>query len=67
MNAPHFPRFRVVRWFGLVNAQATGSLKEMTGFAETCMADYDENGWTDEAYHDNADVSILKSLRESGD
>ena len=40
----------LVRWFGLVNAQATGQLGEMVSFAERCMADYDENGWLDEDY-----------------
>ncbi len=36
----------LVRQFGLVHAQATGSLDQMVGFAEQCMADYDETGWT---------------------
>jgi hypothetical protein len=39
-----------VRQFGLLHAQNTGSLKEMVGFAEQCMADYDETGWLDPDY-----------------
>jgi 4-hydroxyphenylacetate 3-monooxygenase len=45
--------------FGLQQAQASGSLKDMEALAEQCMADYDENGWKDPAYHDGADISIF--------
>ena len=40
----------LVRWFGFFNAQQTGTLNQMVGFAEQCMADYDENGWVDRDY-----------------
>ena len=40
----------LVRQFGLIHAQGTGSLKQMVGFAEQCMADYDEDGWVDGDY-----------------
>ncbi len=40
----------LVRWFGFFNAQQTGTLNQMVGFAEQCMADYDENGWVDKDY-----------------
>jgi len=52
----------LIRLFGLQQAQATGSLKEMEALAEGCMADYDENGWNDPAYYDNADISVLDRL-----
>jgi 4-hydroxyphenylacetate 3-monooxygenase len=29
------------------NARSSGALDRMIGLAEDCMADYDENGWTD--------------------
>ena len=32
----------------------------MEGFAEQCMADYDENGWLDPAYHGGGDISVHK-------
>jgi 4-hydroxyphenylacetate 3-monooxygenase len=52
----------VVRMFPLQLAQASGTLKEMEAFAERCMADYDENGWKDPAYHAGDDVSVLGKL-----
>ena len=30
----------------LLNAQATGAGRRLKGFAETCMAEYDLDGWT---------------------
>ena len=44
--------------FGLQQAQASGSLKEMEAFVDRCMADYDEDGWKDQDYVGNADVSV---------
>jgi len=52
----------VVRMFPLQLAQASGALKEMEALAERCMADYDENGWKDPAYHAGDDVSVLGEL-----
>jgi 4-hydroxyphenylacetate 3-monooxygenase len=49
----------LVRLFPLFTAQGSGDLKAMEAFAEQCMADYDEDGWKDEAYRDGSDVSIL--------
>jgi 4-hydroxyphenylacetate 3-monooxygenase len=43
-------------------AQASGALNEMVAFAEQCMADYDEDGWTDPAYRTGDDVSILGKM-----
>jgi len=45
-----------VRLFPLQQAQASGALKEMVGFAERCMADYDEDGWRHPAYRDGSDI-----------
>ncbi len=45
----------LVRVFGFQHAQGNGSLKEMVGFAEQCMADYDENGWRDPDYVSGGD------------
>src|SRR6201988_2904802 len=47
----------LVRLFPLFTAQGSGELKAMEAFAEQCMADYDEDGWKDEAYRDGGDVS----------
>ncbi len=52
----------LVRLFPLQVAQGNGSLKEMEALVERCMADYDENGWTDPAYRDGDDVSVLGKL-----
>jgi 4-hydroxyphenylacetate 3-monooxygenase len=52
----------LIRLFGLQQAQINGSLKEMEALVERCMADYDEDGWKDPAYHDSADVSVLGKL-----
>jgi 4-hydroxyphenylacetate 3-monooxygenase len=49
----------LIRLFGLQQAQASGTLKEMEALAEACMADYDEDGWRDPAYHGGEDVSVL--------
>ncbi len=49
----------MVRLFGLIEAQSSGSLAEMEALAEKCMADYDLDGWTDPAYHDGADLSVV--------
>jgi 4-hydroxyphenylacetate 3-monooxygenase len=53
----------LVRLFPLQQAQISGSLKEMEALAERCMADYDEDGWKDPAYHDSADVSIVGKIK----
>ena len=42
--------YELVRLFPLQLAQGRGTLNEMVGFAEQCMADYDENGWLDKDY-----------------
>ncbi len=52
----------LVRLFPLQVAQGNGSLAEMEALVERCMADYDENGWTDPAYRDGDDVSVLGKL-----
>jgi len=50
----------LVRLFPLAQAQASGALKAMEALAEQCMADYDEDGWRNPAYHDGSDISLLK-------
>jgi len=54
----------LVRLFPLQQAQASGALKEMEALVERCMADYDENGWRDPAYHAGEDISVLDRLEE---
>ncbi len=54
----------LVRLFPLQHAQGSGSLKEMEALVEQCMADYDENGWKDPAYHDGSDVSALDRIKQ---
>jgi 4-hydroxyphenylacetate 3-monooxygenase len=39
-----------IRLQALANARGTGALDRMIGLAEQCMADYDENDWTAEAW-----------------
>ena len=53
----------LIRMFGLQQAQASGSLKEMEALVEKCMADYDEDGWKDAAYYSESDVTVLDSLK----
>ncbi len=48
----------LIRLFGLQQAQGSGSLKEMEALVDRCMADYDEDGWKDPAYHAASDVSL---------
>jgi 4-hydroxyphenylacetate 3-monooxygenase len=43
----------------LWNARSAGTLDAMIGLADDCMADYDENGWTDPTWINNDDVSIF--------
>jgi 4-hydroxyphenylacetate 3-monooxygenase len=44
----------MVRFQAVFQAQGSGQLGRMTDFANQCMADYDERGWTVEGYHDAA-------------
>jgi 4-hydroxyphenylacetate 3-monooxygenase len=52
----------LIRLFALQQAQGSGSLKEMEALVERCMADYDEDGWKDPAYHAGDDLSVLGKL-----
>jgi 4-hydroxyphenylacetate 3-monooxygenase len=54
----------LVRLFPLQQAQASGAVKEMEALVDACMADYDEDGWRDPAYHGGEDVSVLGRLEE---
>ena len=49
----------LIRVFQLQQAQANGTLKAMEGFAEQCMADYDENGWKHPAYQES-DINLVE-------
>ncbi len=53
----------LIRMQALFQAQGSGALSEMEALAEKCMADYDQNGWTDSAYYSGEDVSILGNLQ----
>ena len=53
-----------IRMQALMQAKGSGALAEMQGLAASCLADYDENGWTDPAYHGSEDISILGRLQE---
>ena len=53
-----------IRMQALMHAKGTGALSEMEALATQCMSDYDENGWTDPAYHGSEDISILDRLQE---
>lgn len=52
----------IIRMHALMQAKGSGALAEMESLADKCMADYDENGWLTDGYHDNADVNILGSI-----
>lgn len=45
----------LVRMFALQHATASGDLENMQAFAESCMADYDVDGWLDPDYVANDD------------
>lgn len=49
-----------IRIQALWNARGSGALDNMIALAEDCMADYDENGWTDPAWIDPGDVSAFR-------
>ncbi|MAC91120.1 MAG: Pyoverdin chromophore biosynthetic protein pvcC [Woeseiaceae bacterium] len=52
----------LIRISALMNAKGNGSLSEMEALAEACMSDYNEEGWTDNRYHNGEDISVLKNL-----
>jgi 4-hydroxyphenylacetate 3-monooxygenase len=52
----------LIRLFALQQARAAGSLKEMEALVDRCMADYDEDGWTDPAYRSPGDFSVLNRI-----
>jgi 4-hydroxyphenylacetate 3-monooxygenase len=35
----------------------------MEALVDQCMADYDEDGWKDPAYHNGLDVSVLDKIQ----
>jgi 4-hydroxyphenylacetate 3-monooxygenase len=49
----------LIRVFQLQQAQANGALKAMESLVDTCMSDYDENGWKTPAYTNPGDISVL--------
>jgi 4-hydroxyphenylacetate 3-monooxygenase len=49
-----------IRMQCMFNARGSGALDQMIGLAERCMADYDENGWTDPTWINPDDVSVIK-------
>jgi len=48
-----------IRLQALGHARGSRSLNQMIEFAEQCMADYDEDGWTGDTWLDPDDVSAL--------
>jgi 4-hydroxyphenylacetate 3-monooxygenase len=46
-----------IRIQAMWNARGSGALDAMIGLAETCMADYDENGWTGSTWLNPGDAS----------
>jgi len=46
-----------IRIQALMQARGTGSLDAMVALADRCLADYDENGWRDEAWLDPGDFA----------
>ncbi|HBF31600.1 4-hydroxyphenylacetate 3-hydroxylase N-terminal domain-containing protein [Rhizobium sp.] len=56
----YFGNHEMIRLQALMHAKGSGKLAIMEELAATAMADYDENGWIDPAYHNGDDVSIFK-------
>ena len=52
-----------IRIQAMWNARGSGALDQMIGLVDTCLADYDEDGWTDPAWMDPDDVSYFGSGR----
>lgn len=50
-----------IRIQAMWNARSSGALDQMIALAEDCMADYDENGWTDPAWLNPDDVAYFGS------
>jgi 4-hydroxyphenylacetate 3-monooxygenase len=50
-----------IRIQAMWNAKGSGALDSMMALADDCMADYDENGWTDDTWVNPDDVSALPS------
>jgi two-component FAD-dependent monooxygenase len=46
-----------IRIHALLGARGSGALDQMIALAESCMADYDENGWRNPAWLDPDDVA----------
>ncbi len=49
----------MVRFQSIFQAKGKGTFQEMEAFAEKCMSDYDENGWTGDTWFNPDDVSAL--------
>jgi len=52
-----------IRIQAMWNARGSGALDSMVALAESCMADYDENGWTGPTWVNPDDVSRLPVRR----
>ena len=52
-----------IRIQAMWNARSSGALDGMIALAESCMADYDENGWTGPTWVNPDDVSRLPAGR----
>ncbi|MGV1754439.1 4-hydroxyphenylacetate 3-hydroxylase N-terminal domain-containing protein [Agrobacterium sp. CG674] len=57
----YFGNHEMIRMQALMHAKGSGKLAAMEDLAAAAMADYDENGWIDPAYHNVDDVSIFKA------
>jgi hypothetical protein len=45
-------------WLGnMPDGRGSGTLDSMIALADRCLADYDENGWTDPTWLDPGDVA----------
>ncbi len=49
----------LVRMFPLQMATGNGDLRAMEALVDTCMSEYDLDGWTDGPWYDGSDVSVL--------
>ncbi len=51
-----------VRLQCLRHAYSSGNMKKMMNLVESCLSDYDLNGWTRPHLHNNQDINLLDKL-----
>jgi len=52
-----------IRIHAMLNAKGSGAYDRMIGFAEQCMADYDEDGWTSDSWTSDSWIGSTSPAR----